>query len=305
MDRHAIRTFVADTWAKSILPALTSYIKIPNESPAYDPDWQRHGHMDAAVEVVRSWILEQEIAGLTLEVVRLPGRTPVILAEVGGDRRDTVLLYGHLDKQPPMHGWDDGLGPWTPVVRDGKLYGRGAADDGYAAFAAITAIKALQQQGARCAHCILLIEACEESGSFDLPYYINSLRERLGTPGLVVCLDSGCGNYEQLWVTSSLRGLLSATLQVSVLKEGVHSGAAGGIVPSSFRVLRQLLSRLEDECTGAIIPRALHVGVPPERLQQAHRAAQILGSGTIASYPFLAGVEPVSGSPVELLLNRT
>ncbi len=254
MDTRATRQFVERAWADRIIPALTDYLRIPNQSPAYDPDWQTNGYMDRAVELVAAWVRAQAVPGLTLDVIRLNGRTPLVCIEVPGQTQETVLLYGHLDKQPPMHGWNEGLGPWTPVITDGKLYGRGGADDGYAGFASLTAIQALQRQGIPHARCVIIIEADEESGSNDLPHYIDALKERIGSPSLVICLDSGCGNYEQLWVTNSLRGLVMGVLSVSTLTEGVHSGAASGIVPSSFRVLRQVLSRLEDEHTGSILP---------------------------------------------------
>ena len=259
MDANLTRQFVDDTWEASIIPALRHYLTIPNQSPAFDPEWRTNGYMDRAVTHVADWIRRQAVPGLQLDVVRLEGRTPLLFVEIPGDSSETVLLYGHLDKQPPMHGWRDGLDPWQPVIEDGRLYGRGGADDGYAAFASLTAIRALKLQGVPLARCVIVIEACEESGSGDLPYYIDALVPRIGTPSLVVCLDSGCGNYEQLWITTSLRGLVSGTLSVSTLTEGVHSGAASGIVPSSFRVVRRLLSRLEDECTGHVLPAAFQV----------------------------------------------
>lgn len=305
MDATRIRHFIEEVWAESIMPALQAYITIPNQSPAYDPEWERNGHMDAAVALVAKWIAAQEISNLQLEVLRLPGRTPLIYADVPGSSSATVLLYGHLDKQPPMDGWRQGFGPWTPVIADGRLYGRGAADDGYAAFAAITAIKALQQSHLPHARCVVLIEACEESGSGDLPDYIDLLQARLGQPSLVVCLDSGCGDYERLWMTSSLRGLVNATLTVRTLTEGVHSGAASGIVPSTFRVVRQLLSRLEDEQTGGIVPRELYAEVPAARARQAAETAAVIGAALRQAFPFSAGTQPIAQDPAVLLLNRT
>ena len=299
------RSFIDDVWARSIVPALTSYIEIPNQSPAFDPQWQAHGHMDRAVALIADWVRAQQVPGLQLEVVQLAGRTPLLWMEVPGDSDETVLLYGHLDKQPPMHGWHDGLGPWTPVLRDGKLYGRGGADDGYAAFACVTALQALHRARQSHARCVVLIEASEESGSPDLPAYVEALAERIGTPSLVVCLDSGCGNYDQLWITTSLRGLIGGALSVTVLDEGVHSGAASGVVPSSFRIARQLLSRLEDERSGAIRPAALFVDIPAERRTQAAAAAGVLGAEIANSFPFAGGTRPVSDDPTEQLLNRT
>lgn len=297
--------FVHDAWQKDILPTLEQYITIPNQSPAFDKQWREHGYMDRAVDLIAAWVRDQGVPGLGLEIRREAGRTPLLFIEVAGDTPDTVLLYGHCDKQPPMYGWRDGLDPWRPTIEDGRLYGRGAADDGYAVFAAIAAIKALKHASLPCPHCVILIEACEESGSFDLPRHVNDLAHRIGQPGLVICLDSGCGDYERLWVTTSLRGVINGSLRVSTIEEGVHSGAASGIVPSSFRVLRQLLSRLENEETGEIIPRPLHVEIPPDRLEQARTAATVLGDTIHAEYPFHPGVRPVHPDPLELLLNRT
>ena len=232
--------FVDQCWGDEVIPALVEYIKIPNKSPSFDPDWAAHGYMDEAVALFERWARAKlpSLPGATLEVVRLPGRTPVIVIDVPGEGEDTVLLYGHLDKQPEMVGWTEGYGPWIPRLEGDKLYGRGGADDGYAMFGALSALMALREQGVPHAHCIVLIEACEESGSYDLPYYIDHLAQRIGSPSLVVCLDSGCGNYDQLWMTTSLRGIASGTLSVQVLDEGVHSGDASGVVPSSFRILR-------------------------------------------------------------------
>jgi len=310
-DTAALNSFVNDLWDGQITPVLVDYIRIPNKSPAFDPDWDKAGHMTAAVDMFAGWATRTlaDVDGATVEVVRLGQRTPVILVEIPafGDapQDDTVLLYGHLDKQPEMTGWSEGLGPWTPVIRDGRLYGRGGADDGYALFGAVAAILALRAQGGAHARCVILIEACEESGSYDLPAYVAHLSAKIGAPSLVVCLDSGCGNYDQLWLTTSLRGMTGGVLEVSILDEGVHSGDASGVVPSSFRILRQLLSRLEDEATGEIRPKAFHAPVPAARIEQARRAAQALGDQVYAKFPFVGGAKPVATDLVELILNRT
>ncbi len=305
MDIATGQRFIEALWEDSILPTLSEYIRIPNKSPHFDPHWQDNGHMDAAVQLIADWCRANGPAGLVLEVVRLEGRTPLLYMEVPGSGDDTVLLYGHLDKQPEMTGWADGLGPWTPVRRGDRLYGRGGADDGYAAFASLAAIRVLQEQGIPHARCVILIEACEESGSYDLPYYIEHLAGRIGEPSLVICLDSGCGNYDQLWCTTSLRGLASGTLRVEVLDEGVHSGDASGIVPSSFRVIRQLLDRLEDAADGRILPAAFHADIPAERRTQAEVAAQVLGEAVHGKFPFLPGMRPMGDSGAERVLNRT
>ena len=305
LDPDTARAFTDELWNDAIVPELVEYIRIPNKSPHFDPDWAAHGYMDDAVAHMERWCRAQPVPGMTVEVVRLPGRTPVLLCEVPGQVDDTVLLYGHLDKQPEMVGWRDGLGPWIPVLEDDKLYGRGGADDGYAVYASLAAIQALARQSLPHARCVVLIEACEESGSYDLPHYIDHLRERIGTPSLVVCLDSGCGDYRRLWATTSLRGLVSGTLAVENLDEGVHSGNAGGIVPSTFRIARSLIGRVEDADSGRLHLDALHVQIPAERRRQAQAAAAALGDGVYSEFPWHGAAGPVDDDPVELILNRT
>src|SRR5438477_1077832 len=301
------RKFVDQRWGDEIVPTLVEYIRIPNKSPAFDPEWAAHGYMDEAVQLFERWARTRlaDVPGATSDVAWLPGRAPVIVIDLPGEVEDTGLLYGHLDKQPEMVGWADGYGPWVPRIEGDKLYGRGGADDGYAMFGALSALLAMREQGVPHARCVVLIEACEESGSYDLPYYVDHLAARLGKPSLVVCLDSGCGNYDQLWLTTSLRGMTAGILEVRVLDEGVHSGDASGVVPSSFRILRQLLSRLEDEANGAIKPAPLYTQIPAERVAQARRAAAALGEALYTKFPFPPGMTPVSDDLTELVLNRS
>ena len=305
MNIEAVQEFVDARWDSSAVPELVDYIKIPNKSPLFDPDWEKHGYMEQAVQQFTAWCEQQGIQGMALDVVRLPGRTPLIYMDIPGGSDGTVLLYGHLDKQPEMSGWREGLGPWQPVLEGDKLYGRGGADDGYATFASLIAIKALQEQNTPHARCVVIIEACEESGSIDLPHYIDALANRIGDPDLVICLDSGCGNYQQLWCTTSLRGLIGGELRVRVLEEGVHSGDASGIVPSSFRLLRLLLARIEDAVDGRVTAPEFHVDIPQARRQQAQLAAKVLGDEVWTKFPFAAGMRPVDMDPAELILNRT
>jgi len=299
-------------WEEEIIPRLHEYIRIPNKSPAFEPDWAKKGHMDKAVKLIAGWCESQakHIPGLKVEVVSLKNekgeeRTPVIYMEIPGTGDDTVVLYGHLDKQPEMTGWRAGLSPWEPVREGDKLFGRGGADDGYSAFGSLAAIRLLREQGVPHARCVVLIEACEESGSYDLPAYIEHLAPRIGKASLVVCLDSGCANYDQLWMTTSLRGLVSGNLRVDILSEGVHSGDASGIVPSSFRILRQILSRVEDEQTGRIRVDGLHVHIPQARRDQAAAVAEVIGEEVYSKFPWVPGSRPMTVDRVEQILNRT
>jgi acetylornithine deacetylase/succinyl-diaminopimelate desuccinylase-like protein len=307
-DSSAARDFIDALWEAEIVPELERYIAIPCKSPMFDPEWQANGFMEAAVQQIAAWCRARQIPGLELEVVRLEGRTPLIFMAIPGSAGaagDTVLLYGHLDKQPEMTGWREELGPWLPVRQGDRLYGRGGADDGYAAYASLTALEALHRFGGVYGRAVVLIEASEESGSPDLPAYIDALAERIGPVSLVVCLDAGAGNYEQLWSTTSLRGIAGGRLDVEILEEGVHSGDASGIVASSFRILRRLLSRLEDEATGAIHLASANAAIPEARATQAKLAAQQLGPLVHEKFPFVAGARAMGEDLAELILNRT
>ena len=304
MDNAVATELIESTWDRSITPSLIDYIRIPNKSPAFDPDWKKNGYMDEAVTLISDWCRANAIDDMALEVIQLEGRTPLIYIDVPGVGEDCVVLYGHLDKQPEMVGWHEGLGPWSPVLDGDRLYGRGGADDGYSAFASLTAIRAVRAAGGQHARCVVIIEACEESGSFDLPHYIDYLQDRIGTPSLVICLDSGCGNYDQLWCTTSLRGIVAGNLEVRVLDEGVHSGDASGIVPSSFRILRQLLDRIDDSTTGTILLDALKVEIPSQRLRQAEVVAQVLGEAVHDKFPWRGDMRPAA-TGTEAVLNRS
>jgi len=316
LDAERALADVSSKWDGDIVRQLTDYIAIPAKSPGFDKDWVQHGYLETVLRNAAQWVEAQKVEGLKLEIVRLEGRTPVLFFEVpasGTAMTDTVLMYGHLDKQPEFTGWRNDLGPWTPKYEDGLLYGRGGADDGYAVYASIAALQALKSQKVPHPRIVGLIETCEESGSYDLLPYVDALRPRLGNVALVICLDSGAGNYDQLWLTTSLRGLAGGTLKVEILTEGVHSGDASGLVPSSFRIMRQVLDRLEDSGTGRLLPASFHCEVPADRLAQARATAAILGDEVYKRFPWAhwdcggstAFALPTTTDPVEALINRT
>ena len=305
MAENNLSRTINDFWDAEILESICQYIRIPNKSPMFDPDWQQHGYMEEAVQHVVDWIDKHPIPGLICNVHRLQGRAPTLMVEIPGTVPDTVLLYGHLDKQPEFTGWLDGLDPWRPVIRDDRLYGRGGADDGYAIYASISAISALVQEGIALPRIVIIIECSEESGSPDLPFYMDALERQVGKPSLVIALDSTCGNYEQLWLTTSLRGMIIGDLRVQVLEQGAHSGSAGGIVGSSFRILRQLLSRLEDESRGEILPSFLNEQIPSARREEAITAGRVLADDFANMFAFAGNGKPIKSDPAELVLNNT
>ncbi len=292
-------------WDNKITPTLVDYIKIPNKSPSFDPDWESHGHMDKVLDLALEWTKKNKPSDAIVTVERTPGRTPIILVDIPGKKDGNILMYGHLDKQPEMEGWHKDLGPWKPVIKNDKLYGRGGADDGYALFASISSINAIKEQNIEHPRILILIEFSEESGSPDLPHYMNLCSKQIGVPDLVICLDSGAGDYNRFWTTTSLRGLIGLSMKVEVLSEGIHSGGASGHVPSSFRIARQLLSRLENERTGEILIKELHVDIPPHRIKETEKLVSILGDEVIDEFPWKNNMKPSTDDNVEGVLRRT
>ena len=305
MNPEDLKKHIHDFWDREIVPTIVDYIKIPNKSPSFDPDWEKHGHMDKVLDLAANWTEKNKPFGSEMIIKKSPGRTPLLLLDIPGTKEGNILMYGHLDKQPEMEGWNDDLGPWKPVIKDEKLYGRGGADDGYALFASIASINALKEQKIDHPRILVLIEFSEESGSPDLPHYMDLCSDIIGSPDLVICLDSGAGDYKRFWTTTSLRGLIGLKMKVSVLKEGVHSGGASGHVPSSFRIARSLLSRLEDEKTGEILLEELNTEIPDYRIEETKNLVSILGNEVVEEFPWKNGMKPSTDDNVEGVLRRT
>ena len=310
-DPAALARYVQELWEDSIMPILSSYVGIRCLSPEFDPAWAENREIERAAQLLSQWAASRPIPGCAVELVEREGLTPVILADVpatpGAGTEIVTLLYGHLDKQPPLGSWREGLDPFVAVREGDRLYGRGTADDGYSIFAAVGALEALAASGTPHGRCIVLIEASEESGSPHLAPYLEMVEARIGAPGpgLVVCLDSGCATYDRLWTTTSLRGNVIATLTVEVLTEGVHSGLAGGAVPSSFRLLRRLLSRLEEESTGDILLPECRADPPARTRAAAEAMTAELGAAAVGEFPTVASLELSGATATEQLLRRT
>jgi len=305
MNSDILNKYITNFWDNKIVPTLVEYIKIPNKSPSFDPDWEKHGHMEQVLKLAVAWTEKNKPEGSELIVKKSPNRTPLIMLDIPGTTEGNILMYGHLDKQPEMEGWDEGLGPWTPVIKDEKLYGRGGADDGYALFASVASVNALKEQNISHPRILVLIEFSEESGSPDLPHYMELCSELIGTPDLVVCLDSGAGDYKRFWTTTSLRGLIGLKMKVEVLEEGIHSGGASGHVPSSFRIARSLLSKIEDEKTGNVLVEELHTDIPDYRIKETEKLVSILGDELVKEFPWKDEMEPSTDDIVEGVLRRT
>lgn len=305
MNTKELQDYTNEFWENEILDTLKTYIEIPNKSVDFDPDWEKNGYVDQALKLVVDWLEKHPVEGAEIKVDQIPGRTPIILIDVPGEADGNVLMYGHLDKQPEMEGWREGLAPWKAVMEGDKLYGRGGADDGYAIFSCICALSALKKFGQKHPPVKILVEFSEESGSKDLEVYVEKYKDFIGDVSLVIALDSSTGDYERFWITTSLRGMLRGNLRVEVLNEGVHSGNGSGIVPSSFRIARELLERLEDSKTGRVLLEDLHAEIPAVRAEQAASTGEALGAKVFGQFPTKDDLKPMADSPKELLLNQT
>ncbi|MBW4029316.1 MAG: M20/M25/M40 family metallo-hydrolase [Acidobacteria bacterium] len=292
---------------RDALATLTTYASIECLSPAFDNEWEAHGHLDAAVNLLAEWARQRTLGDFHVEVLRLEGRTPLLLVNVEPTNDDdaTVVVYGHLDKQPPLGEWSPGLAPYQPVRRGDRLFARGVADDGYATFSALLALEQLVAAGIAHSRVVVLIEASEESGSPDLDAYLDHLADRLGRVELMICLDSGALTYDRLWVTTSLRGLAGVELTVEVLTRGQHSGSVSGVVPSSFRVLRQLLDRVEDATTGRVLLEELHGAIPSHARLAADAVAREFGDELTESLPVVEGLSLMGEDEADRILNQT
>jgi len=300
-----IQNYIEEEFEKSFLPGIKEFIEIPNTSRLYDQEWESNGLILKAAKHLCEWSRNQNLKNAKIELIHEPSKTPMIFIEVEGTspESEVVLFYGHLDKQPHMVGWRENLGPTKPVIEDDKLYGRGSADDGYSIFAAILIIKACQALGLPHPRCVITIEADEESESRDLPYYYDLLKDRIGTPSIMICLDSGAGNWDQLWITSTLRGIIECNLNVKIITEGVHSGDGSGVIPDTMRIIRMLLDRLENPVTGEM-HKDFQVEIPAERYQQAVATANLLKDKIRESFPFVQTGQPVDPDHVVQYINR-
>ncbi len=289
-----------------ILPALEEFVRIDNLSPSFDPNWETNGKAEKAGMHLINWAKSQGIKGLKAELYKEPGKTHMVFIEIESQGIDkTILLYGHFDKQPALGEWAEGLYPNKPVLKDGLLYGRGASDDGYALFAFIESIKLIQNQNLKHGKIIITLESGEESGSADLVPLLISLKDRIGNPDLMVCMDSGCKDYSSFWLTTSLRGAANFELEIQCLKEDVHSGEGSGVAPDSFTILRMLLDRLEDSKTSKVIV-PINVEIPKYRIEDAKKLGDYLKEKTVNDLIKLEdGVKPLSEDYQEAILNNT
>ncbi|CAG9311573.1 unnamed protein product [Blepharisma stoltei] len=306
MDSQRIQEVISQGVDSGVIPTLMDYIRIPSLSTAFDPNWETNGYMEQAQEVLLSYVRSLNIEGFTYEIVKEPGKPWLVFGEVQATAPDkgTILMYGHMDKQPHLSGWTVG-GPTDPVIVDGKLYGRGGGDDGYALPGAALCIKTLQSLGIPHGRIVIVAENEEESDSESLVYYINKLRDRIGSPELIVCLDSGIMNYQQFFITTSLRGVVNIDVTVKTILAGMHSGGTSGVLPSAYRIMQHIISRIEDERTGEILIPELHTEIKPSIYEGAAQIVKFMGPYIVGAFPLINGVKPMTDDLVQLLINRS
>ena len=292
-----------EIWEGSILPSLSDFIEIKALSPLFEPDWAEMGELDATIDLFCEWLDAQGIAGMSYEKHRIGELSPVLIVTIEGTGPGEVIFYSHLDKQPSKPElWSEGLHPLKAVRRDPWLYGRGSVDDGYGGYLCATSVRLLQEAEVPHPRCTMIIETCEESGSFDLPPYLDALTEQLGNPDMVVVLDSGGPDYDHIWMTEALRGLVSGTLSVKVSHEGIHSGNSGGSIPSSFRIQRILLDRVEDSSSGKVLIPEMHVDIPGQIREKAMALREIVGDSIWEQFPTVDTLRQASETTEDMIV---
>lgn len=303
---------IENFFREHVMETFSQYMSIPCVSPAFDSQWHDNGYIEAAITLYENFARRYAPKDAHVFVQRIDNKTPLLVIDVPArnySEHDCVLMYGHLDKQPQMTGWQEGLEPFAATMIDNRMYGRGGADDGYAMFAALAALNTSEEQGSSRARTVVVIEASEESGSPDLPVHLEVLGENLNEPlgdvSLVVCLDSGCLTYDHLWITQSLRGLLQVNVTIKVLEEGAHSGGAGGIVPSSFHIQRALLDRICTSPSGEITLDELSMTISDHVRNSAHKAAGVLKTTEAHGLAFADNVQPLHEDIAEQIIANT
>ena len=295
-----------DQFEPFFIKGLQEFVRVENLTPMVDPEYATNGLVQKAMECVDKWIQGLNIIGLKRHVIHPEGLNPLVVYVVEPSEGCTknIMMYGHLDKQPYGPGWEEGLSPTDPIIRGDFMYGRGSCDDGYSAFACMLAVKALQESGAKWPRVVLTLETEEESGSPCLLALLKEAEPLIGKPDAMFCMDSGALDYEQLWLTSSLRGVCIVELTVEGGKAGYHSGETGGIIPETFRVVRQLLNRLDDPETGEVC-KEFQVEVPDFKRQEAKFIAGKYGDKIYNKFDVHPGVQYMSQDNVEeLYLNK-
>lgn len=304
MQHKETLKFIDKEFESHVIPTLMKYIEIDNLSPCFDPEWANNGKAEKAANLLLEWAKNQNIKGLKGDVYKIENLSPIVFLEIesnGGE--GNVFMYGHYDKQPHFDGWIEGTGPTTPKIIGDLLYGRGGADDGYSIFSSLLSIKAIQNFNLKHGKVCILIEGSEESGSPHLMQYIEKLENNIGSPDLLVCLDSGVKDYDRLWLTTSLRGCVMKDIEVKCLEEAVHSGLGSGQGPDSFNVIRQLLDRLHDSKTGDVTDK-LQVKIPDSKMQEAKAVVNILGDKLVLA-KVLEGVKFCKEDLIDVYLGGT
>jgi acetylornithine deacetylase/succinyl-diaminopimelate desuccinylase-like protein len=290
MDKESVNKTIEKYWQDWWVKGLGDFVRVPNLTPMVDDKYLENGLLEQAMDLVDNYINKLEIKGLSRKIFKTEKGLPLItyIVEPSEGVTRNVMVYGHIDKQPYGEGWD--TDPKDPVIKGDCMYGRGSADDGYSAFSCMLAVKVGQELGVKMPRICLVLETEEESGSASLIPLLNQAKDVIGTPDVCLCMDSGAFDYNKLWVTSSLRGICILDLTVQVGKAGYHSGEVGGIVPETFRIVRQLLDRLDDSKTGEPCDE-LKIEVPEWKRKEAEEITAIAGKELYEKYAVEEGAQ--------------
>ena len=310
MDKKSFEKYIEKMFTYNMIPNLMNFIRIPNLSPAYDYEWNTNGLLLKAANLIIAYAKSLEIKNAQINLIQDKGYSPLIFIEIPASRPNdnrTVLLYAHFDKQPHGTGWDDDKGPTKPVIQNGRLYGRGSADDGYASFSMLTAIKACQEHNCPLPRICLIFEGAEESTDEHLTYYFNKLLPIIGENVIAfIPLDSGCADYDRLWITNSLRGVCDYEINIQTLDNNISFGPeASGRIAENLFILRKAIDAVMDTSTGDVKIEEFYVKDIPEEIQEEmDKEIEIVGEQFFKEIPLYEGVKPLKTDIKEAMINN-
>ena len=312
MDTELLKKYVDKQFTLNILPNLMNFIRIPNLSPLFDPNWKTNGYLFKAANLIVSYAKSLNIKNAEINLLQDSGHTPMVFIEIPASRKNdnrTVIFYGHYDKQPYGTGWDKDKSPTNPVIVDGRLYGRGSADDGYASFSILTAIKTCQEFNCLMPRICCLFEGAEESTDADLKYYFDKLIPILGDNVVAfIPLDSGCPDYDRLWMANSLRGIVDIDVNIQTLDQESHYGPeASGIIAENLFLMRKIYDGLVDSTNGEFKLEEFKIAedkIPAIVMEQMQKEIEIVGDNFIKNIPLYEGVSPLKTDVKELMINN-
>ena len=310
MEPKILHETISKIFNTTTLPNLMNFIRIPNTSPEFDPDWDKNNLLLKASKLIITFIKTLQLKNTEITLLKDENHTPFILTETKSSKekeKNTILFYAHIDKQPNCEGWDKGKSATNPIIENGRLYGRGSIDDGYAIYSILTAIKYCQDNNLFTNRIICIFECSEESSSDDLNYYFDKLIPFFGNDiSLFCCVDLTCLDYKKMWIVNCIRGVMDFDVKIYTLNNDIYSNFTKGVFPDNFMIFRKLCDLLRNEKGEFLIPELIisEDKIPKDRKKELEEASKEIGIDFIKVLPLYNNTKPMKDDIYKLLLNN-